>query len=81
MLAALVDDFSPTALEPREVDVRVFFASTADRDAAERALAGRYDVSPIDVDDEDWARRSQENLGPITNDPHSTTLLSNLHVI
>ena len=66
MLAALVDDFSPTALEPREVDVRVFFASTADRDAAERALAGRYDVSPIDVDDEDWARRSQENLGPIT---------------
>ena len=51
MLAALVDDFSPTALEPREVDVRVFFASTADRDAAERALAGRYDLSPIDVDD------------------------------
>ena len=66
MLAALVDDFSPTALEPREVDVRVFFASTADRDAAERALAGRYDLSPIDVDDEDWARRSQESLGPIT---------------
>ena len=66
MLAALVDDFSPTALEPREVDVRVFFASAADRDAAERALAGRYDLSPVDVDDEDWARRSQEDLGPIT---------------
>lgn len=66
LLLALVDDFNPTALEERGVSVRVFFTSTDDRDHAHRALAPQFDVAAIDVDDEDWARRSQENLKPIT---------------
>ena len=66
MLAALVDDFSATALEPRDAVVRVFFATFADRDAAQRAVGRRFDVTPVDVSDEDWARRSQENLQPVT---------------
>jgi ribosomal protein L11 methyltransferase len=66
MLAALVDDFSPTAIEPGDTDVRVFFAQARDRDAAQRALAPRFSTSPIDVPDDDWALRSQENLQPIT---------------
>jgi len=66
MLAALVDEFSPTALEPRDDEVRVFFATPADRDAAHSALTTQFDVAVVDVPDEDWARRSQENLGPIT---------------
>ncbi|HKB13131.1 MAG TPA: 50S ribosomal protein L11 methyltransferase [Vicinamibacterales bacterium] len=66
MLAALVDDFSPVALEPRDVDVRVFFATAADRDAAHRALTTQFDIAAVDVPDEDWARRSQENLLPVT---------------
>jgi len=66
MLAAAVDDFSPLALEPRDSDVRVFFATAADRDAARRALTLQYDAAPVDVPDDDWARRSQENLQPVT---------------
>ena len=66
LLLALVDDYGPTAIEERGAAVRVFFPSPADRDAAQRALADRFDLASIDVPDEDWARRSQENLGPVT---------------
>ena len=66
ILAAAVDEFSPTAIESRESDTRVFFATPADRDAACTALSACFDVTAIDVPDEDWARRSQENLQPIT---------------
>ncbi len=66
ILAALVDDFSPTAIEPRDTDVRVFFATARERDAAQNALAPRFDASAIDVPDDDWARRSQEGLQPIS---------------
>jgi ribosomal protein L11 methyltransferase len=66
LLAALVDDFSPVALEPRDAATRVFFAAAGDRDAAQRALAAQFDVAAVDVPDEDWARRSQENLPPVT---------------
>jgi ribosomal protein L11 methyltransferase len=67
LLLAFLDDFSPTALEPRDGSTRVFFSSGDARDAAGNALreAG-YSSRPLDVPDEDWARRSQENLGPIT---------------
>jgi len=44
----------------------VFFATSADRDAAQQAIAATFDVAPVDVSDEDWARRSQENLQPVT---------------
>jgi ribosomal protein L11 methyltransferase len=66
LLVALVDDFNPTAVEERADSVRVFFTSAHDRDEAQRALAPQFDVAAIEVDDEDWARRSQENLKPIT---------------
>jgi ribosomal protein L11 methyltransferase len=66
LLLALVDDFHPTAVEERDEAVRVFFTSAHDRDEARRALAPRFEVTAIDVDDEDWARRSQENLKAVT---------------
>lgn len=66
VLLALVDDFSPTAVEERDDSVRVFFANEADRDAARFPVAAHFPVAPVDVPDEDWARRSQENLPPIT---------------
>ena len=66
LLLAAVDDFSPTAIEERHDLLRVFFARSADRDAARNALAPSFLVSAVDVPDEDWARRSQQNLQPVT---------------
>ena len=66
LLAIAVDDYSPTAIEPLDDGARVFFATTADRDAARLALAPRFDVAAVDVSDQDWARRSQEDLQPVT---------------
>src|SRR3990172_6625509 len=64
---AIVDDFAPTAMEPRDNNLRLFFPTATARDAACAALgAARYRAEPVDVDDEDWARRSQENLKPVT---------------
>src|SRR5205814_1233322 len=66
LVLALADDFRPTALEERGAGLRIFFATSADRDRAASALQPQFHVSPIDVPDDDWARRSQENLTPIT---------------
>jgi ribosomal protein L11 methyltransferase len=66
LVLALVDDFRLTALEERGAGLRIFFATSADRDRAASALQPQFDVSPIDVPDDDWARRSQENLAPIS---------------
>lgn len=66
LLLADVDEFHPTAVEDRGDTTRIFFTTTAERDAARGALAARYAIEPLDVSDEDWARRSQENLKPIT---------------
>ncbi|HEY6214464.1 MAG TPA: 50S ribosomal protein L11 methyltransferase [Vicinamibacterales bacterium] len=66
LLLALVDDFSPTAIEERNDVVRVFFPSAAVRDAARAQLERHFDVAAVDVPDEEWARRSQENLPPVT---------------
>src|SRR6185436_1563248 len=61
------DDFGPTAVDDQHPgSVRIFFPTAAARDAARDALASRFDTSAIDVPDDDWARRSQENLTPIT---------------
>jgi ribosomal protein L11 methyltransferase len=65
-LLAIVDDFGPTAVEEHDASVRIFFQTSSGRDAAHRALAERFAVTAIEVSDEDWARRSQENLTPIT---------------
>lgn len=73
---AAVDDWRPVAASSADTsgdvdvasDVTIFFATPADRDGARAALISAFPaatISPIDVDDEDWARRSQENLGPI----------------
>jgi ribosomal protein L11 methyltransferase len=67
IILAIVDDYSPTAVDERGSAMRVFFAAAGPRDAAHTALAAAgVTVERIEVDDEDWARRSQENLAPIT---------------
>jgi ribosomal protein L11 methyltransferase len=66
LVLALLDDFGPTAIEEHADGLRAFFATSAARDAALGAIFPRFDASPIDVSDEDWARRSQENLAPVT---------------
>jgi ribosomal protein L11 methyltransferase len=68
-LYALLDDFEPSAIHDEDGGApwRVFFRSPASRDAARAALASMrgVTVSSLDVPDEDWARRSQENLRAI----------------
>jgi ribosomal protein L11 methyltransferase len=67
LLFAALDDLAPTALEERPGAIRVFFPSASARDEALLALAAAaFAASPIEVPDEDWARRSQENLRPVT---------------
>jgi ribosomal protein L11 methyltransferase len=67
LLLAALDDFAPTAIEERESAVRVFFATREHRDEASVQLAGRQVSSvAVDVPDDDWAARSQQNLTPIT---------------
>ena len=65
-LLIAIDDLSATAIEERDDSVRVFFSTTAARDDAQSALTPEFDVSSIDVSDEDWARRSQDGLQPVT---------------
>jgi ribosomal protein L11 methyltransferase len=68
-LSAALDDFAPTAIQ--ELDDRwiVFFNSSDDRDRAAEALSAashdRFATEPMDVADEDWARRSQQDLGAV----------------
>jgi ribosomal protein L11 methyltransferase len=66
VMLGIVDEFAPSAIEECDESVRVFFFSAAARDAAREALGSGFAVTAIDVSDEDWARRSQENLQPIT---------------
>jgi ribosomal protein L11 methyltransferase len=76
LFAAVLDDFSPTAVT--ELDAhgrhglayRVFFASPEARAAAAHGLeqAGSWpglSSTPVDVDDEAWAERSQASLTAI----------------
>jgi ribosomal protein L11 methyltransferase len=66
LVLANADDFGPTAVEERGEVVRLFFSTSQARDSACAALASQYEVQPVDVPDEDWARRSQKNLEAIT---------------
>ena len=62
-----MDDFRPAAAEERGDILRLFFSTSDDRAAAGVALERhRYLVKALEVDDEDWARRSQQDLTPIT---------------
>jgi ribosomal protein L11 methyltransferase len=68
LLYAELDPFEPIAIQENEAgdSWRVFFRTAGGRGAARRALLSEFrnalDVSPVDVDDEDWARRSQAAL-------------------
>jgi len=68
MLYAELDAFEPVAIQEHESGDgwRVFFRTASQRNGARRALASEFenalDVHAVDVDDEDWARRSQEGL-------------------
>jgi ribosomal protein L11 methyltransferase len=68
VLAAL-DDSSVTAVQELPAGWRFFFSSADHRNAAVDILRRNWPealaLAPIDVADEDWARRSQENLGPV----------------
>ncbi|HEX7798034.1 MAG TPA: 50S ribosomal protein L11 methyltransferase [Vicinamibacterales bacterium] len=69
LLLALLDDFGPTAVDIHGSVVTVFFHDAARRDAARHVVVRTHaqsNVQPRDIDDEDWARRSQENLTAIT---------------
>ncbi len=62
----IADDYAPAAVQEIEGGLRFFFTNANDRDQAANALRPFLRVSPVDVEDEDWARRSQENLTPIS---------------
>jgi len=68
-LMAGLDDFHPTAIEESATVWRVFFDSQASRDQASAWLraAGdpRVTCERVEVEDEDWARRSQADLQPV----------------
>jgi ribosomal protein L11 methyltransferase len=68
-LLALLDDFRPTAVDIHGSVVTVFFHDIAHRDAARDVVARTHPGASLqsrEIDDEDWARRSQENLTAIT---------------
>ena len=71
LVIAEFDDFQPTAIHESDEagPLRAFFTTPAARDAAAQALAvafGSYVyVKGIDVEDEDWAARSQAQLKAI----------------
>ncbi|HEY1913511.1 MAG TPA: 50S ribosomal protein L11 methyltransferase [Vicinamibacterales bacterium] len=66
LLLAIVDDFAPIAVDDSGGMVRLFFSTAASRDAAAAAITASFEVHAVDVPDEDWARRSQDNLLPVT---------------
>jgi ribosomal protein L11 methyltransferase len=68
LMLAVVDDYGPTAVEERDPSLLVFFPSAALRSQARAALVAAMpeaEVTDRDVDDEDWARRSQAGLQPV----------------
>jgi ribosomal protein L11 methyltransferase len=67
----LWDPTFPQPPEPRPSPLhwRVFFPSTATRDAAARAIGIAYrgvEIESVDIPDEDWAARSQRELKAIS---------------
>ncbi len=66
LLSAALDDFGPSAIQQFDDRWLAFFSDARARNLAAAALPaalqGRVAVDAIDVADEDWARRSQQNL-------------------
>ena len=68
LLLACVDDFSVSAVEDHDTSVTVYFSDPASRDDARLAVERNFPSAAVtlrDVDDENWAARSQANLGAI----------------
>lgn len=71
LVLAELDDFQPTAIQESDESslLRAFFTTVASRDAAARALGASFGshlfVQPLNVEDEDWAARSQAQLRAI----------------
>jgi ribosomal protein L11 methyltransferase len=69
LLAAALDDLRPTAVHESDDEWLVFFSSAADRALAGAALPasvpGIAASEAVDVPDEDWALRSQQDLVPV----------------
>ena len=69
LVSASLDDFHPTAIQELADHWLAVFPTPRERDdAAVRlpaVLASRVLVQRVDVPDEDWARRSQEDLRPV----------------
>lgn len=70
-----LDDLSPAAIHEAGADLaptwRVFLADPRRTDAAARDLAARFGssglrIEPVEVEDEDWAARSQAHLTRVT---------------
>jgi ribosomal protein L11 methyltransferase len=69
LLLAAVDEYAPTALDEHNGIHTIFFSNSPSRDGAAHAIRRAFRAARVrarDVDDEDWARRSQENLGSVT---------------
>ncbi len=75
LVSLALDDLSPAAIHEAGTDLsptwRVFLADPTRTDAAARDLAARFGGSglrivPVEVDDEDWAARSQAHLTRVT---------------
>jgi ribosomal protein L11 methyltransferase len=72
LVLAELDDFQPTAIQETDETsrLRAFFTSAESRDAAARALGATFGnhlfVELLNVEDEDWAARSQAQLKAIT---------------
>jgi ribosomal protein L11 methyltransferase len=72
LVLAELDDFQPTAIQ--ELDeagkIRAFFHADPARTSAARALGAAFGhhvfVEPVDIEDEDWAARSQAGLRAVT---------------
>ena len=68
LVLAVVDDFAPSAVEEVPSGISIFFTTRSNRDAACAAVASAFPhavTAARDVDDEDWARRSQRALTPV----------------
>jgi ribosomal protein L11 methyltransferase len=72
LVLAELDDFQPTAIQEADDSsrLRAFFSGRDARDAAARALSGSFGsnlfVESLDVEDQDWAARSQAGLQALT---------------
>lgn len=67
-LLALLDDFTPTAIDEHDDGLRVFFPSPDARDRAAAAIREALPtaaVASLDVPDEGWAEKSQASLQPV----------------